>query len=128
MTPHVKNMIGSRIATMTDKELRDSIRTDERQQKTWSPESKPYKALTDELAMLREERNWRVRLRRAPYAWEKPTYWIQEQAPAGNYFDSIGFHPDKTEQDALQDLREWRKTFPKRVCRLVRRTDVVVKG
>jgi hypothetical protein len=122
MTPHIKNMIGSRIATMTKKELRDSIREDERQQKTWPKESKPHKALTDELAMLRDERDRRAQRR------QEVTLWIQEQAPAGNYVDSIGLDPRTTEAEALVELRGWRETFPKRACRLVRRTDVVVKA
>jgi hypothetical protein len=56
----------------------------------------------------------------------KKTYWIQEQAPAGNYFDSIGFPEGTSEEYARQQLSDWEKAFPKRVCQLVLRTDVVV--
>lgn len=54
------------------------------------------------------------------------SYWIQEQAPAGNYFDSIGFPPGTSRKHAVKELRQWQKAWPKRVCRLVHRTDVEV--
>jgi hypothetical protein len=49
-------------------------------------------------------------------------YWIQEQAPAGNYFDSVGLDPRTTEEQAKAALNSWRKTFPTRKVRLVIKT------
>jgi hypothetical protein len=49
-------------------------------------------------------------------------YWIQEQAPAGNYFDSVGLDPRTTEEQAFDCLRSYRKTFSERKFRLVRKT------
>lgn len=53
-------------------------------------------------------------------------YWIQEQAPAGNFFDSVGLSPGTVEDEAIAEFHSWRKTFPNRQCRLVARTDTVV--
>lgn len=58
----------------------------------------------------------------------KQSYWIQEQAPAGNYFDSIGLPPTTTKVAAIKELRSWQRTFSNRVCRLIRRTDEVIAG
>jgi hypothetical protein len=46
-------------------------------------------------------------------------YWIQEQAPNGGYFDSVGLDPRTTEEQAKAALKSWRDTFPKRNVRLV---------
>lgn len=56
-----------------------------------------------------------------------PVYWIQEQAPNGEYFDKIGM-PGQSETAALAQLRSWRQTFPHQIVRLILRKDIVVKG
>ena len=53
-------------------------------------------------------------------------YWIQEQAPAGNYFDSIGLDPATTEELARIAMTSWRETFPERKFRLVIKTTSVI--
>ena len=62
---------GSRIATMSDKELREQIRVDEEQRRTWQPGTKVWIALTDELRLLKLERSHRAQLRYAKR--RKPT-------------------------------------------------------
>jgi hypothetical protein len=52
-------------------------------------------------------------------------YFIQERAPAGNYFDSIGFRTVDPKHAALR-LREWQAAFPTRICRLIARNDTVI--
>jgi hypothetical protein len=54
-------------------------------------------------------------------------YWIQEQAPAGNYFDSIGLDPATTEEQAISFLQSWKNTFPERKVRLVLKTTELVR-
>ena len=56
-------------------------------------------------------------------------YWIQEQAPAGNYFDSIGLDPATTEEQAISFLQSWKNTFPERKFqfRLVLKTTELVR-
>jgi hypothetical protein len=50
-------------------------------------------------------------------------YWIQLKAPAGNWYDSIGFHaPDL--QFAIKWYRRYLRTHPD--SRLVARVDVEV--
>lgn len=49
-------------------------------------------------------------------------FWIQEQAPSGNWVDSVGLHLECTEKEALKDIKGWKKSFPKRQTRLVRKT------
>ena len=49
-------------------------------------------------------------------------YWIQEQAPSGDYFDSIGLNPRTNLAEAEQQLRDWHKAFPERTIRLVLKT------
>jgi len=56
----------------------------------------------------------------------RTTYWIQEQAPAGNYFDSIGFPEETSLEHAVGEFEGHVKAWPKRTCQLVRRTDVVL--
>ena len=57
-------------------------------------------------------------------------YWIQEQAPAGNFFDSIGLDPRTTEAEALNRFRSHKAYALKRggVVRLVVRNDVVISS
>ena len=52
----------------------------------------------------------------------QPNYWLQTQAPAGNWVDSIGSSDLETlldHSDHLQDSGE--------ECRIIERTDVVIK-
>ena len=53
-------------------------------------------------------------------------YWIQEQAPAGNYFDSVGLDPRTTKEQAIEARNSWTNTFPARKVRLVLKTSVVI--
>lgn len=62
---------------------------------------------------------------------------IQEQAPAGNYFDSIGLDGRLTFWEALEKYRAWRDSFCKARLtrypavpgsRLVLRMDAVVEA
>lgn len=58
----------------------------------------------------------------------KTKYWIQEQAPAGNFVDSLGFDPTTSQDAALDEHREWQKSFPTRNTRLVIRADAAISG
>jgi hypothetical protein len=60
-------------------------------------------------------------------AARETTYWIQEEAPAGNYFDSVGFQLGTTEAEAIRRLKNWQRSWPTRTCRLIQRTDIVIK-
>ena len=60
-----------------------------------------------------------------PVTKAEQSFWIQEQAPAGNFFDSIGLDPRTTLKDAKRQTRSWAKGNDRKV-RLVVRTDVVV--
>ena len=56
------------------------------------------------------------------------SFWIQEQAPAGNFFDSVGLPKRYTLAQAKKQARQWAKFKAGRsVVRLVVRTDVVVQ-
>ena len=35
------------------------------------------------------------------------TYWIKEQAPSGNYYDSLGL-PGRTREQAIAELNSWK--------------------
>ena len=51
-------------------------------------------------------------------------YWIQEQNPHGNWFDSYGM----VDLDrAVENLQSFRRTFPDRKFRMVKRVDSVVE-
>jgi hypothetical protein len=54
-------------------------------------------------------------------------YWIQEQAPNGGYYDSIGLPVHTGEKEAKEQFRVWAKCFPNRNCRLVIKTIVQVE-
>ncbi len=49
-------------------------------------------------------------------------YWIQEQAPDGGYYDSVGLSPDTTEEEAKLAWVSWKKSYPNRVVILVLKT------
>lgn len=53
-------------------------------------------------------------------------YWIQEKAPAGNYFDSIGLPKLATQAMAIAQLKSWQEEFPDRKVRLIMRLDIPV--
>jgi len=54
-------------------------------------------------------------------------YWIQEQAPDGGYFDSVGLCPGQDLETAKAAALAWAKTFPDRKIRLIVRVDTVVE-
>jgi len=54
------------------------------------------------------------------------TFWIQQQAPAGNYYDRVGFAPRTTKRYAIRRLLAWRKAFPTDHARLIQRHDRVI--
>lgn len=54
------------------------------------------------------------------------TFWIQAQAPAKNWYDILGLPLLCTRTQALQQLRDWRRSFPKTAYRLIVRVDVVI--
>ena len=53
-------------------------------------------------------------------------YWIQERAPDGGFFDSLGLSTCN-EEDAIAQLKSWREKFPDGKFRLILRTDEVVQ-
>ena len=46
-------------------------------------------------------------------------YYIQEQAPAGNYFNCVGLDIKDTRERAQKMLTEWKVSYPDRNYRLV---------
>lgn len=48
----------------------------------------------------------------------KKQYWIQEQAPNGGWFNSIGLSPSTPEVVAKKEAADWQKAFPNRKVRL----------
>lgn len=54
-------------------------------------------------------------------------YWIQEQAPSGNFYDSIGLDSKTTEEEAMNTLEVMKRNWgPFHNFRLVIRKDTVV--
>lgn len=53
-------------------------------------------------------------------------YWIQEQAPAGNFADSVGLRTGCSDAEAITRFRAWQSSYPEGVFRLITRTDTVV--
>lgn len=58
---------------------------------------------------------------------ETTSYWIQEQAPNGGFFDSVGLALGTSEAEAITQARMWRRSWPNRVVRLVARTNTVIE-
>lgn len=60
---------------------------------------------------------------------EEKSFWIQQRAPAGNYYDSLGLHKGCTREEAIKELqgtREHWKGYPQHQFRLIERTDTVI--
>jgi hypothetical protein len=53
-------------------------------------------------------------------------YWIQEQAPAGNYYDSRGMHQGCSLGEAVAELASHKQYWPDSVCRLVQKLIVPI--
>lgn len=53
-------------------------------------------------------------------------YWIQEQAPAGNFYDSVGLGAADTLEKAINEALSWQESFPDRVVRLIERVDTQI--
>ncbi len=54
-------------------------------------------------------------------------YWIQEQAPDGGFFDSVGLDASTDLESAKAQARSWAKSFPNRIVRLIIRNDTVIE-
>ena len=55
-------------------------------------------------------------------------FWIQEQAPAGNWVNSVGLDIKTTKDEALLILKQWRQALPEAKYRLAEVTTSPIEG